>query len=103
MTAATLAIGGRFRPPFTTTTGARMTTDDRRQRPRLIVTIDPAAGDALDALAAARFGGVKSRAVDACLLIGAAVLNNPATWGMVDPLESLAAHCAGQDDGGERP
>lgn len=104
MTTATLAIGGRTRPPFTTT-GANVAKDTSGRhafptgRVRLVSSIHPEADKALDDLAALRFGGVRSRALDWCISIGAAVLSDPATFGAVDPAAALAVHCAGQDDG----
>lgn len=99
MTTAALAIGGRLRPPYTMTMGADVARDTGgRVRRRFVVSIDPAADDALSELARVRFGGVKSRAADWCLLIGAAVLADPATLGAADPAAALAVFCSGDDD-----
>jgi hypothetical protein len=98
MTTAALAIGGRLRPPFTTTTGVQVAdATGGRVRRRFVVTIEPAADDALTELARVRFGGVKSRAADWCLLIGAAVLSDPSTFGAVDAAAALDAYCGAGD------
>ena len=79
MTSAVLAlrVGGRLRPPQPS--GVRM-ADETGKRVRFGALIDPAADDALTELARVRFGGVKSRALDWCVLIGAAVLADPRMW-----------------------
>lgn len=96
MTTAALVLGGRLRPPSTMTgmTGVRM-AEETGGRVRLVASIDPTAEDALAELARVRFGGVKSRALDWCIALGAAVLADPATLGAADPLAALAVYCSG--------
>lgn len=104
MTTAALAIGGRLRPPYHAT-GANVAEDTGGRfafptgRVRLVSSIHPDADAALDELAALRFGGVRSRALDWCIGIGAAVLADPATLGAADAAAALAVFCSGQDDG----
>lgn len=98
MTAAAAVLGvrpGVFARPADVSTSGVFMTDDRRQR--LVATIDADAMRALDALAAARYGGNRSRALDDCLTIGAAVLNRPGAFGL-DAAAALAAYCEGKTE-----
>lgn len=64
--------------------------DDRRRR--LVASIDADSMRQLDALAAARYGGNRSRAIDDAVKLAAAVLTRPYAFGL-DPLDALAAYC----------
>lgn len=86
MTTATLALDVG-RPPRSMA-GVSMA----EYRLRINVTVDPDALATLDALAAGRYGGNRSRALDDCMRIGAAVLGRPAAYGL-DPAAALAAYC----------
>ncbi len=92
--AAVLEVrAGAFTRPASSQSLGVFMEDDRRQR--LVATIDADAMRALDALAAARYGGNRSRALDDCLTIGAAVLNRPGAFGL-DAAAALAAFCEGK-------
>jgi hypothetical protein len=62
-------------------------------RVRLVASIDSDAMRALDALAAARYGGNRSRAIDDCIAVAVSVLNRPEAFGL-DAVAALAAYCA---------
>lgn len=64
-------------------------------RRRRAFTLDPATLAALDALARLRFGGNRSRALEAAALLAAEVLSEPATLPHgADARAALAAYCA---------
>lgn len=75
--------------------GVTMAERTGRQRERLYVSIDPEARRQLDALAAARYGGNRSRALDDAVTLAAAVLNRPEAFGL-DPAAALEAFCKGK-------
>lgn len=95
MTTATLALDVG-RPPRSMA-GVSMA----EYRLRINVTVDPDALATLDALAAGRYGGNRSRALDDCMRIGAAVLGRPAAYGL-DPAAALAAYCGDAPPDGAR-
>lgn len=63
-------------------------------RQRINVMMDPAALAVLDDLAAARYGGNRSRALDDAVTLAALVLNRPEAFGR-GPAAALAAYCGG--------
>lgn len=91
MTAAAAALrgpAGVFTRPVSTLQGVTMPGN----RLRINVMVDPDALATLDALAAVRYGGNRSRALDDCMRVGAAVLNRPEAFGR-GPAAALAAYC----------
>lgn len=71
------------------------------RRVRTVLTIDPTAAAALADLADARYAGMRSRACDACVAVGAAVLADVSTHGIADPLAALDAWCRSRGDPAE--
>lgn len=96
MTAATLAIGGRFRPPFTT----KEATVTRRKATQYYATEEGRAE--LEQLAALRFGGNLTGAIRWAVELAVLVASDPATHGRLDPAAALAGYVDAQCEG-ERP
>lgn len=71
------------------------------RRRRTVLTLDPTAAEALADLAGARYAGMRSRAADACIAVGVAVLADVSTHGIADPLAALDAWCSARGDPAE--
>lgn len=69
-----------------------------RRRVRTVLSLDATAAAALADLADARYAGLRSRACDAVIAIGAHVLGDRVTHGIADPLAALDAWCAARGD-----
>ena len=69
-----------------------------RDRPRIIATVEQDTADRLDAHARSYFGENRSRAVDWCLAVGLAVLDDVAKrpGGVPDPVAALDSYGADQ-------
>lgn len=69
----------------------------QRTRLRLVVTLDPTTLETLAGLAARRFGGNRSLAVEWAVIMAAAILADPRTMTATDPADALAAFTGRQN------
>ena len=58
--------------------------------------MDPATSDALDAFADTRFGGNKTKALQAAIQIAALIYDSPHGRAGADPADALERFCAGR-------
>lgn len=63
-----------------------MAPDTRKVR---TFRLDPALSDALDAVAEARFGGNRTKAIEAAVMLAATVYSSPAGRAGADPADAL--------------